>query len=105
MGRRDDDRKWRFKPSRRQVRRDPGPEPASRGKPARPIEIVSDHALVRWLERVHGVDIEAFRAILRDEVRPLSEAGVRIQHLPDRSYVFGRDGVLVTVLTDGERGR
>ena len=26
---------------------------------------VTDHALVRWLERLHGIDMEAFRAQLQ----------------------------------------
>lgn len=29
---------------------------------------ITDHALIRYLERVHGVDLEAFRAALRAEV-------------------------------------
>lgn len=30
--------------------------------------IVTDHALIRWLERVHGIPMEAFRSILNQIV-------------------------------------
>jgi hypothetical protein len=33
--------------------------------------LVSDHAVLRWLERHHGVDIEAARDEIRKVVRPL----------------------------------
>lgn len=35
---------------------------------------VTDHALVRYLERVHGVDVEAFRDALRSEVSEIAIA-------------------------------
>mgnify|MGYP001591326081 CR=1 FL=1 len=35
---------------------------------------VTDHALVRYLERVHGVDVETFREALRAEISPSAVA-------------------------------
>ena len=37
--------------------------------------IVSDHALVRWLERVEGYDVEALRAKMSDAVRAADPVG------------------------------
>lgn len=41
-----------------------------------PEIVVTDHALVRYLERVHGVDIEAVRAEVAALVRPAYERGM-----------------------------
>lgn len=44
---------------------------------------VTDHALVRYLERVHHIDVEAFRAALRAEV---SEAAIAVGAAIGGSY-------------------
>lgn len=30
---------------------------------------ITDHALLRWMERVHGVDVEAWRSLMRTEIQ------------------------------------
>lgn len=64
--------------------------------------VVSDHALIRWLERVHGVDIEGFRKALRAEIAHLSVADIGRYYCrrSDHTLVF-EDGVLKTVLSPG----
>jgi hypothetical protein len=37
---------------------------------------ITDHALVRWLERVHGMDMEYFRRAILEEVAPFVIHGV-----------------------------
>lgn len=69
---------------------------------------VSDHALVRWLERVHGVDMEGFREILRSEVAAM--IGDKIPEteftviLGDRTRIAVKGGYVVTVI-DSPKGR
>jgi hypothetical protein len=63
-------------------------------------EIVTDHALVRWLERACGIDMEWMRARLRDEVSAAAKLKVRKWRRNGLVYVFGPDGKLVTVLPD-----
>lgn len=29
---------------------------------------ITDHALLRWMERVHGIDVETWRALMRAEL-------------------------------------
>jgi hypothetical protein len=53
---------------------------------------VSDHALIRWLERVHNIDMEGYRAHLEEIVAPAVEAKV-----DGWWYVFS-NGVLRTVV-------
>lgn len=61
---------------------------------APPPVIVTDHALVRWLERKHGIDMEGYRRILAAEVAPF--VGTSSVIIDGLSYAF--DGnVLVTV--------
>lgn len=36
---------------------------------------VTDHALVRWLERVCGFPMEQYRAQLAETLRPIAESG------------------------------
>lgn len=65
------------------------------------IHKVSDHAVLRYLERVQGLDIEAIRENLRtNEVRELSidaPSGTFIPHR-DNFIIVVRDGVVVTVI-------
>lgn len=48
---------------------------------------ISDHALIRYLERVHGVDIDAFRDALRAEV---SDAAIAAGSAIGGSYAVKR---------------
>ena len=63
---------------------------------------VSDHALLRWLERVYDVDVEYFRDQLRAVVRESLDAGASCLRRPEANYLF-RDGTLVTVLPPGSQ--
>jgi hypothetical protein len=57
---------------------------------------ISDHALLRWLERVHGIDIDFFRAQLAEEVKGIGGADC----LKTEHFVYcAKEGVLTTVLT------
>lgn len=50
---------------------------------------VTDHALVRYLERVHGVDMDAFRDALRSEI---SGAAVAVGAAVGGFYAVKRGG-------------
>lgn len=64
-----------------------------------PIVSVTDHALLRWLERAQGVDIEFFRACVASEAQPLVDAGACGGHVGDQWFVL--DGnKLITVLPE-----
>jgi len=61
---------------------------------------VSDHALVRYLERCKGFDMETFRDELRrmvDESAP-SKDGECLLHPTGTGLIVGQDGQIVTVL-------
>lgn len=65
---------------------------------------VTDHALLRWLERAHGVDVEMFRRKLMDEIAPFARPGIYREIVNGLEYRF--DGVkLVTIIDrrDDER--
>lgn len=62
-----------------------------------PNHIVSDHALLRELERVHGIDVEAVRRdIARKVARGLAQGAVGVVHDGVR-YIL-RGGHVVTVI-------
>lgn len=59
---------------------------------------VSDHAIVRYLERVAGIDIEALkRKMLTDSDRAWINSGATRVKKGDRQLVC-KDGVVVTVI-------
>lgn len=58
---------------------------------------VSDHALVRFLERVHGVDMDAFRDLCLEQCREWLDLGVSHAEIKGHYYVF-RGGSVVTIL-------
>lgn len=61
------------------------------------LPVVSDHALVRWLERVHGIDMEFYRQKLAEEVGPV--AGVGDMAITRSGIKFlVRDDTLITVV-------
>lgn len=68
---------------------------------------ISDHAVLRWLERVHGIDVEGFRQELRAQVEPAIVVGSSIGRRftlkrPDGNYVIDNE-TLITVTPPGQR--
>lgn len=59
--------------------------------------VVSDHALVRWLERGHGIEMEAFREMLAGKVANAVAAGASSVKIDGLCFILRR-GVLVTVM-------
>jgi hypothetical protein len=39
--------------------------------------VVTDHALIRYMERVHDIDMEYFRKLLAEQAQPYVDAGVK----------------------------
>jgi len=63
---------------------------------------ISDHALLRWMERAHGVDVDAWRELMRQEVQAsLDAAGLeRVETGP--AFVIAATGAaVVTYLPEG----
>lgn len=61
--------------------------------------IISDHALLRYLERVHGLDVEAMRAHIADRLDVVVQPGFARQAVCHDGvrYLIVRD-TLVTVI-------
>jgi hypothetical protein len=57
---------------------------------------VTDHALVRWLERAHDVDMPGFRVMLHDIVGDAIDAGATAVRHDGLLYVI-EGGRLITV--------
>ena len=60
---------------------------------------ITDHALLRWLERAKGLDMEAYRTELKALVQPMASvcsAGAWI----DGNWFVMKNGSLITVLDD-----
>ena len=73
-----------------------------------PAVIVTDHALLRWLERVYGIDMKFFRNCVASEAQALADVGACGGYVGDQWFVL--DGpTLVTVLPErpreAQRGR
>lgn len=66
------------------------------------IPFVTDHALLRYLERSAGVNVELIREHIALICAPTANAGAKNYHRGDLVYVF-RDGSVVTVLSKGMR--
>lgn len=57
---------------------------------------VTDHALIRWLTRVHGIDMEDFRQMLAETAEPYAAIGVKHACVDGFWFIFD-GGKLVTV--------
>ena len=62
---------------------------------------VSNHALVRWLELVHGLPIETMRQTLAETVGPVAGVGELVVRKEGMKYLV-RNDTLITVLEKGE---
>lgn len=65
--------------------------------------VVTDHALVRWLERHHGFDLEPFRAELAALTEPYVAIKARAGAVTPQLWVI-LDGVKVVTVSP-EKGR
>lgn len=61
------------------------------------LSSITDHALLRWLERVHGINIDFFRQQLLDETRDYITTGAATVRKDGIVYIF-KNGKLITVL-------
>lgn len=63
---------------------------------------ISDHALLRWLERVHGINMAHYRAELLRMTEHQLSAGATTWYSGPVKFV-ARNGVLITIVDeDGE---
>lgn len=69
--------------------------------------IVSDHAVLRYLERIVGLDLEQIRAKLASEIAAAAATGARTVTSAGTTFVFEKtqsgDICVVTVLTQKMR--
>lgn len=61
---------------------------------------ITDHALLRWMERVHGIDVEGWRALMRAEVEDALQAFDGRPDASAPSFVL-RDRRVVTLIRPG----
>lgn len=66
---------------------------------------VSDHAVLRYLQRVGGFEVEALRDQLRDRIAPLAMAGVESVQVDGFRYLMQEDKTGLVVVTVMEHGR
>lgn len=62
------------------------------------VPFVTDHALLRYLERACGINVELIRDHVALICAPTANAGAKNYHRGDVVYVY-RDGSVVTVLS------
>lgn len=63
---------------------------------------ITDHALLRWMERVHGVDVEGWRALMRAEVAEALQA-FEGEHRPGLPGFVIAGPRIVTVIGPGQK--
>ena len=63
---------------------------------------ITDHALLRWMERVHGVDVEGWRALMRAEAQASLDAEGLRRVKAGPAFVIASDGsAVITYLSEG----
>lgn len=81
----------------------PKPWMSKKHRPAK-VHPVTDHALVRYMERVMMIDVEKLRGHLIDEGRAemIRAIGTGHLHMPDGATLVVLDGKVVSVLRTDE---
>lgn len=64
--------------------------------------VITDHALVRWLDRARGIDMEELRRELADIAQPYADACVKHAEVGGVWLIFD-NGKLITVTPDKPR--
>ena len=64
--------------------------------------IITDHALIRWIERIQGIDLSAFRMEIASTCAAAIAAGASCV-ITDRGTFVLASGKVVTILEPGER--
>ena len=60
--------------------------------------VVSEHALLRWLERKRGIDLEQVKQeVLQGRVDTIKQLGTCRLHTPDGLTLIVKQGVVVTI--------
>jgi len=66
---------------------------------------VSDHAVLRWLERVHKIDIERIRAVIAEKVQYAIGTGASALIMGNIRFELSPDGHVVTVIKKDRKKR
>ena len=61
------------------------------------VNPVTDHAVIRYLERVYGVDVQGLRERIAASTLVARAAGAASVQVKGVRYVIGRDGRVITV--------
>jgi len=64
--------------------------------------VITDHALIRWLERARGFDLEIFRDALAEIAQPYADIRVKQAEIGGLWFIFHEDR-LVTVTPEKPR--
>ncbi|MDV2987030.1 UNVERIFIED_CONTAM: hypothetical protein Q9R58_22225 [Methylobacteriaceae bacterium AG10] len=63
---------------------------------------ITDHALLRWMERVHGIDVEGWRTLMRAEAQASLDAEGLRRVKAGPAFVIASDGsAVITYLSEG----
>lgn len=62
---------------------------------------ITDHALLRWMERAHGIDVEGWRSLMRGEVEEALSSYTG-RYFPGQAAFVVTKGYVVTYLGDGQ---
>ncbi|MGL4812397.1 MAG: hypothetical protein ACRCXM_11525 [Beijerinckiaceae bacterium] len=65
---------------------------------------VTDHAVIRWLERVEGINVDALRKVIAEQARPYVEVRARYGDLGG-VWVVLNGPLVVTITPDKPRSR
>jgi hypothetical protein len=60
---------------------------------------VTDHAVLRFIERFVGLDVESIRTFIENEVRPSAELGATYLHREHVIYVLEHNATAAAVTT------
>lgn len=61
--------------------------------------VISDHALLRYIERVHGVDIDRLRKIVSDLISDAATAGATSYSVDGFTYSISQRGSIAALKT------
>lgn len=61
---------------------------------------VSDHAMLRYIERVNGIDLSFIRREIERTTAPAVAVGARSVSKDGFTYMIGVNGVVVTIIDD-----
>lgn len=68
-----------------------------------PVLAITDHALLRWMERAHGIDVDTWRRLCREDADDALASYDGAEAIYGPAFLVTGDGRVLTYVNEGAK--